>query len=89
MSALKYYNPVTNHPNLFTSPGLCVILHTETKAEEHGLIRVIEQKKLGYALNKEEIIAFANAAADPATPDYQLAALRWPSASMAWTPGDG
>lgn len=39
------------------------------------LIRVIEQKKLGHALSKEEVTAFARAAADPATPDYQLAAL--------------
>lgn len=39
------------------------------------LIRVIERKKLGFALSDEEIACFAQASADPATPDYQLSAL--------------
>ena len=39
------------------------------------LIHVIERKKLGFALSQTEIELFARAAADPATPDYQLAAL--------------
>ncbi len=39
------------------------------------LIQVIERKKLGHALTAEEIACFAQAAANPDTPDYQLAAL--------------
>lgn len=39
------------------------------------LVKVIERKKLGHALTEAEIKAFAGAAADPKTPDYQLAAL--------------
>ncbi len=39
------------------------------------LIRVIERKKLGFALSGEEIACFAQASADPAAPDYQLSAL--------------
>lgn len=39
------------------------------------LIQVIESKKLGRSLTGEEIDCFARAAADPATPDYQLSAL--------------
>ena len=39
------------------------------------LIQVIESKKLGRSLTEEEIACFVQAAADPATPDYQLSAL--------------
>ena len=39
------------------------------------LIQVIESKKLGQSLTGEEISCFAQAAADPSTPDYQLSAL--------------
>ena len=39
------------------------------------LIQVIESKKLGRSLTGEEISCFAQAAADPSTPDYQLSAL--------------
>ena len=39
------------------------------------LIQVIESKKLGRSLTGEEIVCFAQAAADPSTPDYQLSAL--------------
>ncbi len=39
------------------------------------LIEVIESKKLGKSLTREEIECFAHAAADPKTPDYQLSAL--------------
>ena len=38
-------------------------------------IRVIERKKMGFALIDEEIACFAQASVDPATPDYQLSAL--------------
>lgn len=40
-----------------------------------NLIELIETKKRGKALSREQIACFADAAADPATPDYQLAAL--------------
>ena len=36
---------------------------------------MIERKKRGHALTAEEIACFAQAAANPDTPDYQLAAL--------------
>ena len=39
------------------------------------LIEVIERKKLGFALNEEEIDCFVKAAVDPASADYQLSAL--------------
>ena len=40
-----------------------------------ALIDVIERKKLGHALGREEIACFVRAAVDESTPDYQLAAL--------------
>ncbi|MGI6235405.1 MAG: thymidine phosphorylase [Christensenellales bacterium] len=40
-----------------------------------ALIDVIAAKKFGHELTKEQLAEFANAATDPATPDYQLAAL--------------
>lgn len=40
-----------------------------------AFIDIIAAKKLGKALTEAQIGAFARAAADPATPDYQLAAL--------------
>ncbi len=40
-----------------------------------ALIDVIERKKLGHVLNREEIACFVRSAADPDSPDYQLAAL--------------
>ena len=39
------------------------------------MVQIIEKKKLGQALNAEEIRFFANAAAEKSVPDYQLAAL--------------
>ena len=39
------------------------------------LIQVIERKKLGFALSDDDIACFAQASADPLTPDYQLSAL--------------
>ncbi|MGI6695015.1 MAG: thymidine phosphorylase [Christensenellales bacterium] len=40
-----------------------------------ALIDIINRKKLGFALSAGELEEFARAAADPAAPDYQLAAL--------------
>ncbi|NLW19943.1 MAG: thymidine phosphorylase [Clostridiales bacterium] len=40
-----------------------------------ALIDLINVKKLGGELDEAQLAAFANAAADPQTPDYQLAAL--------------
>ncbi len=40
-----------------------------------ALIDIINRKKLGGALSAEQLREFAEAAADPRTPDYQLAAL--------------
>lgn len=40
-----------------------------------ALIDVIAAKKYGEELTREQLVAFAQAAKDPATPDYQLAAL--------------
>ena len=40
-----------------------------------ALIDIINRKKLGFALSTGELREFAAAAADPQTPDYQLAAL--------------
>ena len=40
------------------------------------LIRVIERKKLGFALSQAEIACFVHAAVDPDAPDYQLTAMR-------------
>ncbi len=40
-----------------------------------ALIDVIERKKLGHVLSREDIACFVDAAVDPDTPDYQLAAL--------------
>jgi len=39
------------------------------------MLEIIEKKKLGKELNKEEITFFANAAAEKSVPDYQLTAL--------------
>lgn len=39
------------------------------------LIHVIERKKLGFVLSREEIDCFAQAAADPDSHDYQLSAM--------------
>ena len=39
------------------------------------MVQIIEKKKLGQALNAEEIRFFANAAAEKSVPDYQLAAM--------------
>ena len=39
------------------------------------MISIIEDKKMGRALSKEQIVFFARAAADHTVPDYQLAAL--------------
>ena len=39
------------------------------------MISIIEDKKMGRALSKEQIAFFARAAADHTVPDYQLAAL--------------
>ena len=39
------------------------------------LIQVIERKKLGYSLSRQEIDVFAKAAANPDTHDYQLSAM--------------
>lgn len=40
-----------------------------------ALIDVIERKKLGHVLGREDIACFVRAAVDPSTPDYQLAAM--------------
>ena len=40
-----------------------------------NMISIIEKKKLGYTLTKEEIGFFVSGAADGSIPDYQLAAL--------------
>ena len=40
-----------------------------------NMIEIITKKKLGQALNREEIVHFTRGAADGSIPDYQLAAL--------------
>ena len=40
-----------------------------------NMVEIIEKKKLGQALNQEEITFFVNGAADGSIPDYQLAAM--------------
>ena len=39
------------------------------------MIDLITKKKMGEALNREELVFFANAAAEKSVPDYQLAAM--------------
>ena len=39
------------------------------------MLEIIEKKKLGKALSREEITFFARAAAEKSVPDYQLSAL--------------
>ena len=39
------------------------------------MLEIIEKKKFGQELSKEEIAFFANAAAEKSVPDYQLSAL--------------
>ena len=40
-----------------------------------NMVEIIEKKKFGQELTKEEITFFAQAAADHSVPDYQLSAL--------------
>ena len=40
-----------------------------------AMLEIIEKKKLGKELTKEEITFFANGAAEKTVPDYQLSAL--------------
>ena len=40
-----------------------------------NMLEIIEKKKTGRELNREEIAFFSNGAADHSIPDYQLSAL--------------
>ncbi|HSK69986.1 MAG TPA: thymidine phosphorylase [Candidatus Limnocylindria bacterium] len=53
-----------------------------------ALIDVINDKKHGRALTREQLREFADAAADPNAPDYQLAALLMAVRLMGMTPGE-